>query len=560
MQKTPEILSVIIRNIFLFLLLGYNVAFASGHPETENKPIGLPVFSDNFRHYVTTLASDEFEGREPITPGGKKTKDFIESEFRRIGLTPAYNGSFRQPVPVFRNNISNISDFSVTNSTAEVSFSVPEEVIITMGSGEGTINFSGSEVVFAGYGIVAPEYEWDDYNDKDLTGKTVLILLNDPGYATGDSALFGGATWTSFSSIRHKSEQAAERGAAAVFFIHEEASVRAPWNRLVSRAGRSRIQLERGNTTNTPIVQGWMNEETAATILEKAGYNFESKKAMSIKREFESKSLSVNASVSFDIEKEAGCYNIAGYIRGSEFPNETVIYLAHWDHLGKRETPEGTVIYNGAIDNATGTAAIMAIAERFALMDPPPARSVLFLAVTAEESGLLGSRYYVNNPIFPLATTAGVINIDMMNITGPTRDLFMIGYGMTDMQEILRKHLASHNRVLLPDPQPEQNFFRRSDHYSFARAGVPVVFTYGGTDFFGTNAQELKELYDIDDKRYHTPDDIVHEHWDWAAIDNNLWMFFNLGEDLANSRQWPVWNDDSPYREERIKTDGYRNP
>jgi hypothetical protein len=547
------------KKIILYILFLIAIIQVRGNdPVVETNPVGLPVFNENYQRYVTTLASDEFEGRAPLTPGGFKTKDFIESEFRRIGLKPANNGSYRQQVPVYRTYVNNFSNLKVSGDNYQVSFTMPEDVIISTQEKADHISITNSELVFAGYGIVAPEYDWDDYNDMDLTGKTVLAFYNDPGYEYKDEDFFRGTTLSTYGRMNHKYEQAFKLGASAVYMVHEEGPFPADWERLKNFASRSRLQLDSGDDDHGLIAQGWMNKKSAEKILKLAGYTFEDLKNKALQNDFQAIPLGVHTSVSFDLERISGSYNIAGYLEGSQFPDETVIYIAHWDHLGTVETEEGTVIYNGAIDNATGTAAIMAIAERFAIMDPPPARSVLFLAVTAEESGLLGSRYYVNNPIFPLETTAGVINIDMINVSGPTRDLFMIGYGLSDFQEIVRKQLADQHRVLLPDPKPEQQYFRRSDHYNFARAGVPVIFTYGGTDFTGPNAHQARKYYDEDDKRYHTPDDMVHEHWNWEGIDNNLWIFFNTGLQLANSRLWPKWSEGSPYKEVRIQTDYLR--
>jgi hypothetical protein len=543
-------------HFILFVIIVFQVRGID--PAVETNPVGLPVFSENYHRYVTTLASDEFEGRAPITSGGFKTKDFIESEFRRIGLKPANNGSYRQEVPVYRTYMSNFSNLKVTNEDQYLSFTMPDDVVITTQEKTDHIYISNSELVFAGYGIVAPEYEWDDYNNMDLTGKTVLVFYNDPGYEFKDDDFFRGTTLTIYGRMNHKYEQVISLGAKAVYMIHEEGPFPADWQRLKNFALRNRLQLDSGDDEQSLKAQGWINKESAEKILNMAGYTFDDLKHKALQSDFQAISLGLNSSVSFDVERISGSYNIAGYIEGSQFPDETVIYLAHWDHLGSAETDEGTIIYNGAIDNATGTAAIMAIAERFAMMDPPPARSVLFLAVTAEESGLLGSRHYVNNPIFPLETTAGVINIDMINVSGPTRDLFMIGYGLSDFQEIVRKKLADQHRVLLPDPKPEQQYFRRSDHYNFARMGVPVIFTYGGTDFTGPKADVARKLYEEDDKRYHTPDDMVHEHWNWEGIDNNLWIFYKVGKDLANSRHWPQWSEGTPYSDIRVQSDQLR--
>jgi hypothetical protein len=517
-------------------------------------PVKLPVFSTDYQRYVTTLASDEFEGREPLTPGGLKTKDFIEAEFARIGLKPAFNGTYRQPVPVIKTSIVSRSDFAVSKNDQQVTFTTPDQFLFSASVTEGHYELN-SELVFAGYGIVAPEYDWDDYGDMDLMGKTVLVLYNDPGYQTGNENFFQGKTLSPYAHLEHKYEQALLRGATAMLLIHEHGSPYS-WDLIHAYTSKGTTLLEEDVDKPKLKVIGIVTWESAKQIMAMSGYCIDHVKKCLIYRESEAMPLGLNVSLSFDTEKKSGSYNIAGFIEGSEYPEETVIYVAHWDHMGKTDTE----IFNGAIDNASGTAALMAIAGKFASMDPPPARTVLFLAVTAEESGLHGSRHYVKNPLFPLETTAGVINIDMVNVTGPTRDLLLTGYGYTDFQEILRRKLRDNNRILKADHRPGQNYFFRSDHYSFARAGVPVIYTRAGIDFAGPDAQKMSLLYDADDKRYHTSDDKIHDHWSWQAIDNDLWIYFLVGEELANSRRWPKWNDGTPFKAEREKSDHLRKP
>ena len=257
----------------------------------------------------------------------------------------------------------------------------------------------------------------------------------------------------------------------------------------------------------------------------------------------------MTASAGFNIEYTVSeSYNIAGYVEGSEYPEETIIYMAHWDHLGKKETPEGIEIYNGAIDNATGTAAIMVIAEKFATMDPPPQRSVLFIALTAEESGLIGSAYYAQNPLFPLETTVGGINIDGMNVYGPTHDIRVIGYNASEMQEYLAMFAATQHREVLPERHPERGYFYRSDHFNLVRQGVPMLYASRGHDYVDRDEEYTRWVEEDLDRRYHTTQDVVTEYWDWSGIDQDLWLYFYVGENLANTRDWPRWNEESEFR------------
>ena len=523
--------------------------------ENPNEP-----FSENYQRVVTTLSSPEFEGRAPTTPGGRKTVSFIEQEFKRIGLLPANDDSYRQAVPLVEVTAENISPLQFSNEAEVLSFSWPEEMIVGSSMLQDRIELNESEVVFAGYGIVAPEYDWDDYKNIDVKGKTVIVLVNDPGYELKDSTLFTGFAMTYYGRWSYKYAEAARQGAAAVLIIHEAEPASYGWE--VVRNSWSGPQYQVGGNGNGPevLVKGWIQKKTAEQLFEKAGYSFDDLKARALNADFQPFSLGMTASINFDQQYiHSECYNVAGYVRGSDFPDETILYLAHWDHLGMVQGPEGTAIYHGAVDNATGVAAIIALAEKFAAMDPPPLRSVVFIAVTAEESGLIGSAYYARNPLFPVEKTVGGINIDAVNVYGPTHDLSVVGYNASQMQDYLEKYAMEQNRVLKPESHPERGSFYRSDHFPLMQQGVPMLYAGSGRDYVGKDEAFADWVEEDLKNRYHRPSDVITEHWNWQGIDENLWLYFKVGQELSNSRDWPRWREGSEFQAIRLASEELRD-
>ncbi len=534
--------------------------FAVSSCQTERQP-EIPIFSENYKRFVETLSSDGFEGRAPLTPGGRKTKAFIEAEFRRMGLEPANNGSFRQAVPLREINMSNFSDLVISDEDQSISLAYIDDMIVGSIRLQDSIKLENSELVFAGYGIVAPEYDWNDYEGLDVEGKTVVVLINDPGFELKNPDLFTGRAMTYYGRWTYKYEEAARQGAAGVLIVHETDPASYGWDVVKNSWSGPQYEVGGNNGEPTVLVQGWLQTHSAEKIFGMAGFELEELRQMALSQDFQPFSLGLNASVSFNLEyTDSDSYNIAGMVKGSVHPEETVIYMAHWDHLGMVKEPDGTKrIYNGAIDNATGTAAIMAIAEKFAKMDPPPARTVLFLAVTAEESGLIGSRYYAFNPLFPLETTAGGINIDGLNVYGPTHDVSVIGYSASTFQNILERHARDQNRRLVAESNPEFGYFYRSDHFSLVREGVPMIYANSGDDFIGRNERFAQQAREDMYRRYHSPDDVIHDMWNWKGLDQNLWLFYYVGKDLANSRYWPQWSETSEFRAIREESDQIRN-
>lgn len=540
---------------YLPILLGFLFFITGCNNEVEE----IPGFSNNYQKWVKTLASDSFEGRAPSTPGGNKTEAFIEAEFRRMGLKPANDGSYRQTVPLVEITSYDHTPMMVNTENDSLSYEYLTEMVIGSAHRVDSINVSNSEMVFAGYGIVAPEYDWNDYEGLDVKGKTVVVLVNDPGFELRDEDLFTGYRMTYYGRWTYKFEEAARQGAEGILVIHETEPASYGWS--VVRNGWSGPQYYIGDTPDVmpAPVEGWISLDTAEELFGKMGMTYDEAKQMALKRDFQAFSLNAFMNAQFKVDyKFTESDNIIGYVEGREYPDETLIYMAHWDHLGKVETDEGTQIYNGAIDNATGTAALMAIAEKFSQLNPAPKRSVVFLAVTAEESGLIGSGYYAMNPLFDLAKTAGGINMDGLNIHGPTNDVEVIGFGTSDIQDFLEKGAADQNRVLVPNPEPEKGFFYRSDHFQLVKQGVPMIYANSGTDFIGRNEDFGKEMREKNQNTYHTPNDIVTDEWNWDGLNQNLWLYYNVGLDIANSEIFPQWAENSEFRALRQESSDQR--
>ncbi|MGH7541799.1 MAG: M28 family metallopeptidase, partial [Gemmatimonadota bacterium] len=408
-----------------------------------------------------------------------------------------------------------------------------------------------SEVVFVGYGIVAPEYDWNDYEGLDVAGKTVVMLVNDPGYATGDSALFNGRSMTYYGRWTYKYEEAARQGAAGALVIHETGPAGYPWEVVRGSWSGPQFGLVADDANLSRVaVEGWITADAARRVFERADLDYETAKQQAATRDFEPVALEQRASITLrnGVERSMS-NNVIARLPGAERPDEHVVYMAHWDHLGMDPSLEGDSIYNGALDNATGTAGLIEIAEAFQALDEPPARSVLFLAVAAEEQGLLGSAWYAQHPVVPLVETVAVINMDGLNVWGPMRDITVVGWGNSELDGLLETAAAERERVVRPDPEPEKGFFYRSDHFNFAKHGVPALYTDAGIDHVEHGeawGRAQREAYTAE--RYHKPSDEYDESWDLSGAVDDLRLLFRVGHRLAASDAWPNWHEGSEFR------------
>ncbi len=521
----------------------------------------IQEFSPNYSKLVTTLSSDNFEGRAPSTPGGNKTEAFIEAEFRRLGLLPANDGSFRQTVPLLEIEGSDFTDMVVKSENDTVAFEYLNDMVVGSARLSDSISLRNSELVFAGYGIVAPEYNWNDYEGIDVQGKTVVVLVNDPGFATQDEDVFTGNAMTYYGRWTYKYEEAARQGAAGILVIHETEPASYGWDVVRNSWSGPQYYMGGPREVEPALVEGWIHYDTAVLMMEMAGLSLEMVKDMALSDDFQPFPLNMSMSVDFKVNYvQSESDNIMGYLEGRERPDEYILYMAHWDHLGMVETDDGVDIYNGAIDNATGTAALMVIAEKFANLEPAPERSVVFIALTAEESGLIGAKYYAENPIFPLEKTAGGINMDGLNVYGPTHDIEVVGYSSSNIQRFLEEQAEKQGREVNPEPYPERGYFYRSDHFPFVKKGVPMIYANSGNDFIGRDEEYAQKVQEDAQGRYHNPNDVITDMWDWKGLDQNLWLFYETGMALANDTYWPEWNETSEFRAEREMSADMRQP
>ncbi|MDR4988839.1 MAG: M28 family metallopeptidase [Bacteroidales bacterium] len=514
--------------------------------------VDIPVFCDNFRTHVETLASDEMEGRAPATRGAERAIEYIKGEYKRIGLKPALGDTYLQPVPLVEITGYDFSDLTIRGKGSTLSYKYLDDMVIGTNRLQNRSSLRNSELVFVGYGVVAPEYGWNDYEGVDVKGKTVVVMINDPGFAIQDEEMFNGRAMTYYGRWTYKFEEAARQGAKGALIIHQTEPASYGWT--VVRNSWSGTQYGIGIETGDPHLEaeGWIQLDVAREIFELAGHDLDDMLEAAASPGFQAFEMGMYANVDFkNVFEYSECYNIIGYIEGSEYPDETVIYMAHWDHLGMVETEDGVDIYNGAVDNATGVGAILSIAGRMLASGEAPKRSVAFLAVTAEESGLLGSKFYAANPVFPLETTVGGLNIDALNVYGATWDVSVVGYGNSEMEDYLRKHATAQGRYLAPEPTPEAGYFYRSDHISLARQGVPMIYAQGGVDYIGRDEAYAEMVAEDLAGRYHAPTDIVHDMWVWEGMHQDMWLFYHMGMDLANSRSWPNWYDGNEFRQLR---------
>jgi Zn-dependent M28 family amino/carboxypeptidase len=505
---------------------------------------------------ISTLASDEFGGRAPMSEGERLTLDYLETQFREMGLEPMFGDSYRQPVPLVA--IEAISDLTlgVANADGEKLLSYangPESAVWTTRVVEET-GLENSELVWAGYGIIAPEYGWNDYEGLDVAGKTVIVLVNDPGYATKNPELFNGNAMTYYGRWTYKYEEAARQGAAGLLIVHETGAAAYGWN--VIEDGRKGPQFHLASDNNNMHrvqVEGWLQHAVAEEILASAGQDLTTLEAQAAKGSITPIALGLSASVSIqNTITFAESYNVGAVRKGSEAADELFIYMAHWDHLGTtphEEGEEGDFIYNGAADNASGTAGLLEVAEAWANTPAPPRRTVGFLAVTAEESGLLGSQAYAAKPQYPMNKTVGGINMDGLNFKGKMSDVVVVGYGGSEMEKILADVARESGRTITPEANPEKGSYYRSDHFNFAKNGVPILYAGGGTVDRERGAEYVKQRNaEYIRERYHAPGDEIQDDWDLDAALEDLRIYYAIGNRVAYSDVWPEWYEGNEFR------------
>lgn len=516
----------------------------------------MPAISvERMKEAVRVLSSDEFEGRAPGTAGEEKTTAYLVEQFKAVGLQPGNNGSWYQQVPLVEVTGGNFSPLTVTGGKTRLSFKYGSEFVGATYRVTPRIDVKDSELVFVGYGINAPEKGWNDYAGIDMRGKTAVILINDPDYAADSlEGTFNGRAMTYYGRWTYKYEEAARQGAAGVLIVHDTFPAAYGWNVVESSwSGPQAYAQSADDGASQTMVNGWVQKDVAGKILAAAGKDLAALSAAAAKPGFKAVPLGLKANVSFDNEiRRFASKNVIGLLPGSERPDEYVIYSAHWDHLGRCKPNEaGDDICNGAIDNATGTAALAALAEAHNKAGAP-ARSLVFIGLTAEESGLLGSEYYAANPVYPLARTVGGVNMDALSMAGPARNVTVIGGGKSELDAFLEEALDAEGRYATPDPSPEKGYYYRSDHFSLAKRGVPMFYVDGGEDLV-QGGKAAGEAYNKDytANRYHGPDDEYDPNWDWSGALPDLRIYYRLGRELAESDSWPNWLPGDEFRRAR---------
>jgi Zn-dependent M28 family amino/carboxypeptidase len=516
--------------------------------------------------HIRILSSDEFEGRGPATAGETKTVEYLSRQFEAAGMQPGgdlKDGKrlWTQDVPLAKFDIVGPVAASVSLGGKARTLTQGEEIAIRAAqTGVDSISIKNAPLVFVGYGVTAPERNWDDFKGLDVEGKIIVVLVNDPDFETGKGD-FGGVAMTYYGRWTYKYEEAARLGALGVLVIHETAPASYGWATVKNSNTNTMFDIVRADPAKAHApMEGWITRELAVDLFKAAGLDFEAEKKKAQTRDFKPVDLKATLSADYKVKAEViVSKNVVGIIPGAERPDEYVIYTAHWDHLGVgRPDARGDAIYNGAVDNATGTGALIELGRAYA-KGKPPARSVVFLAVTAEEKGLLGSEYYAANPLYPLEKTVGVLNTDALKPVGATRDFSSSGSIRLELLDMLIAKGEARGRVHTPDANPEAGLFFRSDHFPFAKRGVPAVSFRSGSEVEGEGAEAAKAwntMYTRD--RYHQPADEWAADWPMDGMVTDLTLLFDFGSDLANSTAWPEWGEGAEFKAVRDASKGQR--
>ncbi len=524
--------------------------------ETKKETSIGQVDQESIKRHLITLASDEFQGRKPFTEGETKTVDYLVGEIKKLNLEPGNGESYTQEVKLVELDARPSESMTVTGNGNQIELTIGEDFVAYTERVEASVELKDSELVFAGYGVVAPEYGWNDYKDMDVTGKTVVVLVNDPGFGSGDSTLFKGDIMTYYGRWTYKYEEAKRQGAAGVLIVHETVPAGYPWTVVKNSWSGANLYLDGGNDQSAPIVQGWITRDKAIEIFKASGKDLSNFNSKSRNSDFQPVPLGmkINAvKIENGIKKDIS-KNVIAKITGTKRPDEYVIYSAHWDHLGIGLPIDGDSIYNGAHDNASGSATLLAIAEQFA-KGTAPERTIVFLWVTAEEQGLLGSAYYAQNPIYPPHRTIANINMDGVGYAGPMKDLTVIGYGQSELDDLAATLAEKQGRYIMPDPDPGKGYFFRSDHFNFAKVGIPAIFASGSYEHMEKGVDYIKKKSDeYLNTMYHRPQDEYDESWDFSGMQLDGQLFYEMGLELVNSDRMINWKEGSEFKSIREAT------
>lgn len=540
-------------NLTLLLIASFSLFCCSKTNDFEKAR--KSINTADLEGYVKELGSDRFMGRAPFTEGEKITVEYLAGQLKKIGFEPAFNGSYFQDVPMVRISSAVQGPVKVKSPTTIFEFRTPDDFALISPQIKKEVIINNSETIFAGFGIVAPEYGWDDYKGMDVKGKTVVVMVNDPGLYTGDSSLFKGSEMTYYGRWTYKYEEAARQGALGVLIIHEPKGAGYEYTipRKSSITPNLYIQSPDSNSSRCQFT-GWISSESAERLFKTKGINVSELRSESCKKGFKGFplemeiSLRINNTIEYNKSK-----NVAGILKGSEKPEENIVYTAHWDHFGIGEAENGDSIYNGAVDNGTSMAWVLSIGKAFSQLKNKPGRSVILLFPTAEEQGLAGSLFYIEHPVYPIEKTVACINNDLLLPIGRMRDVMITGFGQSELDDYVKNAAAGQDRYVTGDPNSHTGMYFRSDHFAFAKKGVPSLYARGNTDSreFGKEWAAEKEK-DYIRNRYHRPaDNYVPGEWNFEGIAEDADLAFNVGYKLAISDKFPEWKQGSEFKRVR---------
>ncbi|MBT1688972.1 M28 family metallopeptidase [Dawidia soli] len=530
---------------------------ASCKPKHADPQDGLASFTEaGYAQHVKTLASDDFQGRRPFTAGEKKTLAYLVDEFKQLGLEAGNDTSFLQEVPMVEITTKADSVMHLTGPTGKTTLSGLKEYVLWTQRTDSLISWRDAGLVFAGFGIVAPEYHWNDYQGLDVKGKIVVVLVNDPGFGGNDTTFFKGNTMTYYGRWTYKYEEAARQGARGCLIVHNTVPAAYPFGVVQNNWNSPHLYLDqRGHQLYVCEGVGWVSFPAAEKLFQLAGLNLNEQQTRARKPGFTAVDMNVKASTTLHVKTRFDkSYNVIAKLTGSEKPDEYILYTAHWDHLGiGKPNAVGDSIYNGAHDNASGTAALLEIAKAFKSLQQKPRRTVVFLAVTAEEQGLWGSAYYAEHPVYPAASTVANLNMDGINPYGKMKDVVVIGKGQSELEDYLADAASQQGRYVVPDSEPEKGYYFRSDHFNFAKIGIPALYTGTGNDHaekgkeYGARLKsEYTRLY------YHQPtDEYDSARLNTAGALEDIKLLFQVGKRLAAEDAWPAWKEGSEFKAAR---------
>ncbi len=520
------------------------------------------ITADELLKHIKVLSSDEFEGRAPGSKGEELSVKYITEQFKSLGLKPGNpNGSYTQEVPLAGIISTPTASFSIDGKPA-MPLQFPDDYVASSARLQDNIAVQNSDMVFVGYGIVAPEYGWDDYKSVDVKGKTILMLINDPPLpdpndpAKLDDKMFKGKAMTYYGRWTYKYEIAAAKGAAAAVIIHETEPAAYPYSVVKTSWSKENFEIDAPDKNAGAVqVRSWITLDVAKKLLSESGQDFDNLKKMALSKEF--KPVPINAKANFTVKQQVRSFkshNVIGKLEGSDtaLKDEFVIYSAHWDHLGRHPELQGDQIFNGALDNASGVATILAIAKGYTKLDPAPKRSILFLATTAEEAGLLGAKYYAEHPLYPLDKTLADINVDGVNPIGKSHDIEDISFGNSTLDDLLADAAKQQGRIVNPNTQPEKGTFYRADNFEFSKVGLPSLYTARGIEIVGKPAEygkQKRDEYVAHD--YHQASDQIKPDWDLSGAAQDAQLLFEVGYEVANGSQFPEWKPGNEFKAKR---------